>query len=380
LIQLNPHIDQKKLSFILSGGGTGGHFYPALAIANNLRQKFPEASVLFVGALGKIEMEKAPMAGYAIEGLNIGGFQRSNMFKNLGLPYKILSSLLKSHQILRKYKPTVVIGTGGYASFPIIYAASGKKIPSLIQEQNFFPGITNKYLAKYVNKVCTVYDGMEKYFPASKIVVTGNPVRESLQNLNSKKKEAYSYFNLDPGKKTLLVLGGSLGAKTINRSILQAMNELKKPEDVQILWQSGKIYYEDLILQMNGNIPSNVVLLPFIDQMDYAYAIADLVVCRAGALSLSELAIVKKPVILIPSPNVAEDHQTKNARSLTDKDAAIMISDNKASEDLLPLITSLFANPGRMMQLSENISKFAKPDATENIVNEIIELINYYYQ
>jgi len=372
----NPHTDQKRLSFILSGGGTGGHFYPALAIANKLKQHYPDASILFVGALGKIEMEKAPLAGYAIEGLNIGGFQRSNLLRNIGLPYKVISSLIRSRKILNKYKPSVVIGTGGYASFPLIYTASRKKIPSIIQEQNFFPGITNKYLAKYVNKVCTVYDGMEKYFPASKIVVTGNPVRESLQNLDSKRIEACEFFKLDPGKKTLLVLGGSLGARTINRSVLHGLDTLKALTGIQILWQTGKIYYENILEQLNGKVPSNMVLLPFIDQMDYAYALADLVVCRAGAISLSELAIVKKPVILIPSPNVAEDHQTKNALSLTEKDAAMLIRDEKANEELMPAIVGLFSDKERMKILADNISKFAKPDATENIVREIIKLIN----
>lgn len=374
----NQHIESKKLSFILSGGGTGGHFYPALAIANKLKQHFPDASILFVGALGKIEMEKAPLAGYPIEGLNIGGFQRSNMLKNFGLPYKVFSSLLRSRNILKKYRPAVVIGTGGYASFPLIFSASRKKIPSLIQEQNFFPGITNKYLAKYVNKVCTVSEGMEKYFPASKIVVTGNPVRESLQKLEPKRNEAHDFFGFDRNKKILLILGGSLGARTINRAIIQGLDALKEMADIQILWQCGNIYYENILKQLNGIVPSNMVLLPFIDQMDYAYAIADLVVCRAGAISLSELAIVKKPVILIPSPNVAEDHQTKNALSLSGKDAAILIRDDQAMEELIPAINRLFADPGRMTQLANNISTFAKPDATENIVKEIIELINYY--
>jgi UDP-N-acetylglucosamine--N-acetylmuramyl-(pentapeptide) pyrophosphoryl-undecaprenol N-acetylglucosamine transferase len=370
------HIEQKKLSFILSGGGTGGHFYPALAIANKLKQHFPDANILFVGAIGKIEMEKAPLSGFPIEGLNIGGFQRSKMLKNLGLPFKILSSLIRSRQIIKKHKPAVVIGTGGYASFPLIYAASRKKIPSLIQEQNFFPGITNKYLAKYVNKVCTVYEGMEKYFPASKIVVTGNPVRESLKDSSSKRNEAYHFFGFDKNKRTLLILGGSLGARTINRSIGQGLDALMQITDIQVLWQCGKIYYDNILERIGQKIPSNVKILPFIDQMDYAYAIADLVVCRAGAISLSELAIVKKPLILIPSPNVAEDHQTKNALSLTEKDAAILIRDDQAREDLIPVINSLFADPTRMALLAENISKFAKPDATENIVKEIIELIN----
>jgi UDP-N-acetylglucosamine--N-acetylmuramyl-(pentapeptide) pyrophosphoryl-undecaprenol N-acetylglucosamine transferase len=378
LTNLNQNIDKKKLSFILSGGGTGGHFYPALAIANKLKQHFPDAFILFVGALGKIEMEKAPLAGYPIEGLNIGGFQRSNMLKNISLPFKVISSLLSSQKILNKYKPAVVIGTGGYASFPLIFSASRKKIPSLIQEQNFFPGITNKYLARYVNKVCTVYDGMDKYFPASKIVVTGNPVRDSLQNLETKRNEAYDFFSLDPDKRTLLILGGSLGARTINRAIMQGLDALQQRQDVQVLWQSGKIYYENILGQINGKVPSNMVLLPFIDQMDYAYAIADLVVCRAGAISLSELAIVKKPVILIPSPNVAEDHQTKNALALTDKDAAILIRDDQAEEELIPAISRLFADPQRMSQLAENISMFAMPSATENIVKEIIELIKNY--
>ena len=376
MIKNIQHIDQNKLNFILSGGGTGGHFYPALAIANKLKQHFPDANILFVGAIGKIEMEKAPLAGYPIEGLNIGGFQRSNMLKNLGLPFKILSSLIRSRQIIKKYKPAVVIGTGGYASFPLIYVASRKKIPSLIQEQNFFPGITNKYLAKYVNKVCTVYDGMEKYFPASKIVVTGNPVRESLKEASTKRDDAYDFFGFDKKKRTLLILGGSLGARTINKSIGQALDSLDRIPDIQVLWQCGKIYYDNILERLQHKIPSNIKLFAFIDQMDYAYAIADLVVCRAGAISLSELAIVKKPLILIPSPNVAEDHQTKNALSLTEKDAAILIRDDQVYEELIPAISSLFADPARMALLADNISKFAKSDATENIVKEIIKLIN----
>jgi UDP-N-acetylglucosamine--N-acetylmuramyl-(pentapeptide) pyrophosphoryl-undecaprenol N-acetylglucosamine transferase len=377
VINGNKNTENRKPSFILSGGGTGGHFYPALAIANKLKQHFPEASILFVGALGKIEMEKAPLAGYAIEGLNIGGFQRSNMLKNIGLPFKIIQSILRSGKILKKHKPDVVIGTGGYASFPLIFAASRKKIPSLIQEQNFFPGITNKYLSKYVNKVCTVYEGMEKYFPASKIIVTGNPVRESLKNLDQGRNEAYGFFSFDPAKKTLLILGGSLGARTINRAVVKGLDALKEIPDVQILWQCGKLYYDNIMERISSKIPPNIILTPFIDHMDHAYAMADLVVCRAGAISLSELAIAKKPVILIPSPNVAEDHQTKNALSLTEKDAAILIRDDEAMEELIPSVKRLFADQAKMKQLADNISKMAKPDATENIVKEIIELINF---
>jgi UDP-N-acetylglucosamine--N-acetylmuramyl-(pentapeptide) pyrophosphoryl-undecaprenol N-acetylglucosamine transferase len=362
---------KKTYRFILSGGGTGGHLFPAIAIANELKKQFPESEFLFVGAKGKMEMEKVPKAGYKIEGLWIGGFQRQNMLKNLSLPFKIISSLNKSGRLLRKFKPDVVIGTGGYASFPLIYKAAKKGIPSLIQEQNFFPGVTNKYLSKYVNSVCTVYEGMEKYFAKEKIKITGNPIRKELLT-KVDKKEAFAKFGLQEDKKTLLVIGGSLGARTLNLAMKKSLQNLLN-SDIQIIWQTGKFYIEELKKEVSTH--PNLWMDAFIDDMPSAYAAADLVVSRAGAISISELAALGKACVLIPSPNVAEDHQTKNAMSLVKEKAAELIPDKDAVSMLENQVLVLLSEELKLNELSKNILAFAKPNATELIVEEIKQLI-----
>lgn len=363
----------KNIKVILSGGGTGGHLFPAIAIANEIKNRYPNSEILFVGALGKMEMEKVPEAGYKIEGLWIGGFQRSHLIKNLNLPFKIISSLRKSKKILKSFKPDVVIGTGGYASFPLLYKASKRKIPSLIQEQNYFPGVTNKYLSKYAQTICTAFSGMEKYFPKEKIVITGNPVRENIKL--EKSREFYKEFGLNPDKKTLLVIGGSLGARTINNAMKKHLDFIQS-NDIQVIWQTGKYYFEQLKVELETKLGSGILLAPFIKEMGKAYAIADVVISRAGAISLSELSLVGKASILIPSPNVAEDHQTKNALKLVDEKAAILVKDYEAELLLGNSVIDLFKNEILIKELEENILKLSKPEATKTIVNEIEKLIN----
>ena len=360
----------KHYKFLISGGGTGGHIYPAIAIANALQNKYPDAEFLFVGAKDKMEMEKVPAAGYAIKGLWISGFQRQLTLKNLLFPFKLISSTLKAFGIVRKFKPTIAIGTGGFASGPTLYAASRKGIPTLIQEQNSYPGITNKLLSKKAKKVCVAYDRLERFFPKEKIIKTGNPVRQDLLNTSEKRAEALSFFNLNKGQKTLLVLGGSLGARRVNQLIEEQLPLFEKM-DVQVLWQCGKLYFEEY---NKYNELKHVQVFEFIKEMDFAYAAADMIISRAGASSVSELCIVGKPVIFIPSPNVAEDHQTKNAKSIVDENAALMIAEKDLGgfEDLYVWLVS---DEIQQKELSENIKSLALPNATDSIVNEIEKLI-----
>lgn len=367
-------IPGKPLRILISGGGTGGHVYPALAIADTIRKRYPDAEIEFVGAEGRMEMEKVPMHGYKIHGLWISGIQRKDMLKNILLPFKIFSSLQKVKRIIRSFKPQAAVGVGGYASGPLLRVAAARGVKTLIQEQNSFPGITNKLLAKKAGKICVAYPGLERFFPKDKIVFTGNPVRQFSKADESLKKEAYEYFGLKEGLPVILIIGGSLGARTINNSIIQHINEFSG-EEVQLLWQTGKFYYESIKAETDKAALPNVKVLPFIDRMDYAYAIADIVVSRAGAISISELSLVKKPVILVPSPNVAEDHQTKNARVLADADAAIMIKDSEAVEKLVPAMMSLIKNKEDQQKLALNIAFFAKPDAADSIVDELVKLI-----
>jgi UDP-N-acetylglucosamine--N-acetylmuramyl-(pentapeptide) pyrophosphoryl-undecaprenol N-acetylglucosamine transferase len=359
-----------SVNILLSGGGTGGHIYPAIAIANELRSRHPEAKFLFVGANGRMEMEKVPQLGYEIRGLNISGLQRSLTLKNLAFPFKLLQSLLAAGRILKKFKPNVVIGTGGYASGPTLYMANLRNIPSLIQEQNSYPGITNRLLAKKAERICVAYDGLEKYFPAEKLIKTGNPVRQDLLEVNSKKQEALRHFGLDPSKTTLAIVGGSLGAKVINETIASHLEELLA-ENLQVIWQTGKLYYERFSPEGQK---AGVHMHEYIQRMDLLYAAADIIVSRAGAGTISELCIVGKPVIFIPSPNVAEDHQTKNARSVTDKDAAVMISESEL-ETFMPVLLNLIEDSGRRQILSQNIKKLALPDATERIADEVEKIV-----
>ncbi|WP_223032833.1 undecaprenyldiphospho-muramoylpentapeptide beta-N-acetylglucosaminyltransferase [Hanstruepera marina] len=356
---------------ILSGGGTGGHIYPAIAIANELKSRFPDAEFLFVGAKDRMEMEKVPQAGYDIIGLWISGIQRQLTLKNLVFPVKLLSSLIKSRGIIKRFKPDVVIGTGGFASGPLLQVATSKGIPSLIQEQNSYPGITNKLLSKKANKICVAYDGLERFFPADKIVKTGNPVRQDLLNINIKRQEAQELFQLEKEKKTLLVLGGSLGSRRINELIEKELDYLQT-HNVQVVWQCGKLYYDKY--KIYGNT-KNIQVHAFINNMACAYASADVIISRAGASSVSELCIVGKPVIFIPSPNVAEDHQAKNAQAIVDEDAGILIRESDLEVDFQNKFTQLMVSPERQKQLSENIKKLALVNATSDIVDQVVKLL-----
>ncbi len=360
-----------KLKFILSGGGTGGHIYPAIAIANELKFRFPDCEILFVGANNKMEMQKVPEAGYKIIGLWIAGIQRRLTIDNSLFPLKLFSSLLKSRTIIRNFKPNVVIGTGGFASGPLLRVAAIAGIPTLIQEQNSYPGITNRWLSRKANKICVAYENLEVFFPKSKIVMTGNPVRQDLIDTNGKRKEAQTYFNLSEDKKVLLVLGGSLGARRINQLIAKELVNFSSQE-VQIIWQCGKLYFEEY---KHYNDNKNVQVLAFIDRMDLVYAAADIVISRSGASSVSELCIIGKPVIFIPSPNVAEDHQTKNAKAIADKNGAILIKEIELDTKFSTVFNDLLLNQDLQNNLSENILKLAKTNATKDIVDEIIKLI-----
>lgn len=360
----------EKLRIILSGGGTGGHIYPAIAIANELKARFPDAMFLFVGASDRMEMEKVPQAGYDIEGLWISGIQRTLNLKNLIFPFKLLSSLLKARKIITNFKPHVAIGTGGFASGPLLQVAASKGIPSLIQEQNSYPGITNKLLGKKVDRICVAYDGLERFFPKDKLVKTGNPIRQDLLQINSKTSEGKELFKLKESKQTLLVLGGSLGARRINELIEQHI-EFFKEQNVQVIWQCGKLYYE-AYKKYDGF--ETVQVHAYINQMDLAYAAADVIISRAGASSVSELCVVGKPVIFVPSPNVAEDHQTKNALAVAQKDAALLIRESDLEDDFENQFMQLL-NPGKQEQLSENIKKLALVNATRDIADEVEKLL-----
>ena len=361
----------KKLKFILSGGGTGGHIYPAIAIANELKLRFPDAEFLFVGAQDKMEMQKVPQSGYNIEGLWIAGLQRKLTLQNAMFPLKLINSLWKSRRIIKKFKPDVVIGTGGFASGPLLQTANSLNIPTVIQEQNSFPGITNKLLSKKANAICVAYENLERFFPKEKIVFTGNPVRQDLLEIDSKRNEALGYFNLDSNKKTLLILGGSLGARRVNQLIEKELDFLLST-GVQIYWQCGKLYFEDY---KKYNDKENVQVVSFIDRMDLIYAASDFVVSRAGASSVSELCLVGKPTVFIPSPNVAEDHQTKNARAIVDKNGALLIKESELDEKFESVFNNLIHDENLQKKLSENMKKLAKPNATKDIVEQIVKLI-----
>lgn len=363
----------KLTKVIISGGGTGGHIFPALSIADELRRRNPDLDILFVGAVGRMEMEKIPQAGYKIEGLKIAGLHRSLSLKNLSFPIKLVRSLLKAGNIIDKFKPDVAIGVGGYASGPLLYMAQKKGIPTLIQEQNSFPGITNKLLAKRVNKICVAYEGLEQFFPKEKLVVTGNPIRANILNADHKRAEGLSFFNLEADKPTLLCVGGSLGARSINQAILAGYQDLIKA-GYQLIWQTGKLFYSQNELELK-QLPKEVVVQPFIREMDLAYAAADVVVSRAGALAITELCVVAKPAILVPSPYVSEDHQTKNAMALVSKKAAVMVKEEEASSKLVSEAVALLGDSVKRTELSGKIRELARPTATEAIVNEIEKLL-----
>ncbi len=361
---------------IIAGGGTGGHIFPAIAIANELKHQIPDVDILFVGANNRMEMKRVPEAGYTIKGIDMYGLQRSftlkNIIANIKLPFRVLKSLRKAKQIITEFNPQIVIGVGGYVSGPVLKMAASKHIPTVIQEQNSFPGITNKMLAKNANVICTAYDHLEEFFDPQKTVKTGNPVRKDIINLAVNKEEAYAYFNLNPNKKTVSVIGGSLGSKSINEAIMEILPDFAG-EDVQLIWQTGEYYYQSI--PENNKKLNGIQILPFIQRMDYLYKISDVIVSRAGAIAISELCIVAKPCILIPSPNVAEDHQTKNATVLSQAGAAIRIADKDVKEKLGYFIFDLIANTQKGEEMSKNLTLLAIPDATKRIVNEIIKLL-----
>ena len=364
---------ERTYRFIITGGGSGGHIYPAIAIANALKEKV-NSEILFVGAKGKMEMDKVPEAGYEIEGLWISGLQRKSIIGNLLFPFKVISSILKSLKIIKRFKPDAVVGVGGYASGPLVYAANMKNIPALLQEQNSYAGLANKWLSKKVRKICVAYSGMEKFFPPDKLVLTGNPVRKDIMDTSSKRVKASDRLGFSSQQNTVLILGGSLGARTINEAMIDAL-PIFIEAGIQVYWQTGKLYHKEMLVRTNKMDLSKVKIVEFIDEMDLAYAIADVVVSRAGALAISELCLVGKPVVFIPSPNVAEDHQTKNAKALADKEAAIMVPDKVAIKQLPEVVTKLLRNGSMKQTLSNNIIKLAKPDAANDIANEVIKLI-----
>ena len=371
---------------IISGGGTGGHIFPAISIANAIRELRPGADILFVGAEGRMEMQRVPDAGYRIIGLPVAGFDRKHLWKNFAVLVKLLRSQLKARKIVKQFRPQVAVGVGGYASGPMLKTAGMMGVPTLIQEQNSYAGVTNKLLAQKARKICVAYEGMEKFFPADKIILTGNPVRQNLLNHSVTPEEARSFFDLDPQKKTILILGGSLGARTLNRTLMDNLATLRDHRDVQFIWQTGKIYIEQVkealtaftgeAMRQNSVRPlPNLYVTDFIKDMPRAYAAADLVISRAGAGSISEFCLLGKPVILVPSPNVAEDHQTKNALALVNKDAALYVKDAEAGQKLLPTALQTIADAPRLASLSANISKLALPDSAHIIAQEVLKLI-----
>ncbi len=359
---------------LIGGGGTGGHVFPAIAIADALKEKDPRLEFLFVGALGRLEMEKVPEAGYTIEGLPMAGFQRRLTLKNVTFFYKLLVSVVRSRRIIRQFNPDVAVGVGGYASGPILKAGAKKQVPILIQEQNSFAGVTNRLLSRWAQTVCVAYEKMDRFFPVEKIVFTGNPVRQHLMQMSVDQQEGLEEFRLEQGKKVCLVVGGSLGARTLNESIMEGLGKLDR-SDLQVLWQCGKYYFTEAEEAVNNRALENIRVLPFISKMGVAYGVADVIISRAGAISISELCLVGKPVILVPSPNVAEDHQTKNAEVLVSKKAAIMVPDSQAQEHLVERMLELMDDDDHKKELSKNIKLLGIPDASQQIAAEVLKLV-----
>lgn len=375
-----------KLRIIVSGGGTGGHIFPAISIANAIRELRPEAEILFVGAEGRMEMQRVPDAGYPIIGLPVAGFDRSRPWRNVAVLIKLMKSQRKARRVIRDFRPQLAIGVGGYASGPTLREAARMGIPTLIQEQNSYAGVTNKLLAKRARRICVAYEGMERFFPAEKLVMTGNPVRQSLLNCKASQAQALATFGLEHGKKTLLIIGGSLGARTINQTLVAALPTIRERQDVQFIWQTGRIYIEEVRRTLaeftrqavDGPVASalpNLYVSDFISDMAMAYAAADLVISRAGAGSISELCLLGKPVILVPSPNVAEDHQTKNAMALVSRNAALCVRDAEAREQLIPIALNTLSKPEELVSLSRNIALLGLPDSANAIAREALSLI-----
>ena len=364
---------ERAVKVIISGGGTGGHIFPAVAIANALKRIAPQTEILFVGAKGRMEMEKVPASGYRIVGLDIQGFQRKSILKNVMLPYKMIKSVLNARSIIKAFKPDVAVGVGGYASGPLLLAASQMNIPYLIQEQNSYAGITNKWLGKNAQRICVAFTGMEQFFPASKIMLTGNPIRKEVADIENKRFASAEMLSLSPHKHTILVTGGSLGAGTLNNSFLAGIKKIVDA-DVQLIWQTGKYYYQFVQEKLAGMENENIKVMEFLHKMELAYASADVIVSRAGAGTIAELCVIGKPVILVPSPNVTEDHQTQNALALVKHGAALMIADASAQTDLVDAALNLVGNPGKCRLLSDNIKKLALPDADNVIAKEVFKI------
>lgn len=366
-----------KQRFIISGGGTGGHIFPAIAIANRIKKVVPEAEILFIGASDKMEMRRVPDAGYKIEGLHIYGISRDlslrGIWKNIKLPFVLMKANRRAKEIIRNFNPDVAIGVGGFASYAALNAAHKLGVPTLIQEQNSYPGVTNKRLAPKVKKICVAYDGLERFFPAEKIVKTGNPVRDEILHIEKKKPESYQFFDLSPDRKTLLVVGGSLGAKTINKTLSENISKLKAM-GIQVLWQTGEAYYKQNQMELSMLQNDQLRIVPFIKNMNDAYGIADIIISRAGALAIAELSILGTPTILVPFPYAAEDHQTKNAMALVDKGAALMVKDSEAGEKLIPTLESLLNDPQKCEEMAQNMAQFALPQAIDAIVENILNL------
>jgi UDP-N-acetylglucosamine--N-acetylmuramyl-(pentapeptide) pyrophosphoryl-undecaprenol N-acetylglucosamine transferase len=364
----------KKMKVIVSGGGTGGHIFPAVSIANELRDRFSETEILFVGALGKMEMERVPAAGYQIVGLPVMGFPRKPSFKMITFFWMLYQSMRLANKIIADFKPDVAIGVGGFASGPVLKAAVRKGVPAVLQEQNSYAGVTNKLLASKVNKICVAYPHMERYFPAEKIVLTGNPIRKNLIDVVVNKEEALNYFRLDDKKPVVLIVGGSLGARTLNESVMANL-ELIRTTEAHIIWQTGSYYYKEMLERLGSNCPENLQPMEFVSRMDLAYAVSDVVISRAGAGTISELCLLGKPSVLVPSPNVAEDHQTKNAMALVENQAALLIKDGDSREILLKETFKLLDDKPRLKSLSENIQKLGRPNAAKDIVDVILEVV-----
>mgnify|MGYP002624296880 CR=1 FL=1 len=367
----------KELRVIISGGGTGGHIFPAVSIANAIRNLQPDAKILFVGAQGRMEMQRVPAAGYEIKGLPISGFDRKNLLKNISLPFKLLRSWAMAWGILRKFRPQVAVGVGGYASYPTLKVASWMHIPTLIQEQNSFAGKANIRLSQKAARCCVAFEGMERFFPADRIMLTGNPVRKQMLETTLTREQAVKSLALDPAKKTVLIVGGSLGARTLNEAVLSHLSDISQ-SGVQFIWQTGKYYYQEILQRLSQEkVPENLKVMDFITDMGAAYRAADLVISRAGASSVSEFCLIGKPVIMVPSPNVTEDHQTKNAMALVNKQAALIVRDADAKEQLIALAISTVADNDKLKSLSENVLKLALPDSADIIAREVIKLAGH---
>jgi len=364
---------EKRLKIIVSGGGTGGHIFPAISIANAIKEQRPDAEILFVGANGRMEMERVPAAGYNIVGLPVMGFPRRLGISMITFFISLARSMRDARRVIKQFNPDVVVGVGGYASGPILRVATQLKLPAVIQEQNSFAGVTNRLVAKRVSKICVAYEKMENYFPAAKIVHTGNPVRKNLIEISSLRDEALKFFGIDGSKKVILLVGGSLGARTLNESVMNSLGEIDG-NNVDVIWQTGKYYYPEMLKRLEGKAHGNLHVFEFLSRMDYAYAVADLVISRAGAGTISELCLVEKPVVLVPSPNVAEDHQTKNAMALVEKSAAVMVTDAEAREKLFSVSFGLLNDSDKLKSMSQNIALLAKPNAADDIASIVIKL------